>query len=105
MDITKIVLSILTIISALMSAVIIPWMKLKIAEAKHKMTEQQQDDLIKWVRIAVSAAEMIYKESGLGSVKKKFVQEYLAEHGFILDEEQVNIAIEAAVLELKSNMG
>lgn len=104
MDVTKIVLSILTLLSALMSAVIIPWLRLKIAEAKNKMTEQQQDDLIKWVKIAVKAAEMIYRESGLGAVKKKFVQDYLAEHGFVLDEEQVNIAIEAAVLELKNVM-
>lgn len=102
MDITEIVLAILTIISALVASVIIPWLKLKIEEAKQKMTDQQQDDLLKWSKIAVMAAEMIYKESGMGAIKKKYVRDYLAEHGFVLDEQQVDIAIEAAVLELKN---
>lgn len=102
MDITKIVLAILAITSALITSVIIPWLKLKIEEAKQKMTDRQQDDLLKWSKIAVKAAEMIYTESGMGAIKKKYVQDYLAEHGFVLDEQQVDIAIEAAVLELKN---
>lgn len=108
MDITKIVLSVLALLSALMSAVVIPWVRVKIKEAEAKMTEQQQDDLIKWAKIAVDAAEMIYKESGMGEVKKEFVEkfmvDYLSERGITFDAAQVNLAIESAVLELKKEI-
>ena len=108
MDITKIILSVLTLLSALLSAVIIPWVKVKIEEAKSKMTEQQQDNLVKWAKIAVDAAEMIYRESGLGETKKAFVEsfmaDYLEKNGIHYDAEQVNLAIEAAVLELKKDL-
>lgn len=108
MDITKIILSVLTLLTAIVTSVVIPWVRVKIKEAESKLTEQQQDDLVKWAKIAVDAAEMIYKESGMGAIKKayveKFIADYLAKRGLVFDSEQVNLAIESAVLELKKDL-
>ena len=52
-----------------------------------------------WVKIAVTAAEQIYRGSGRGE-EKKLVLNWLAEHGITLDEERIDALIEAAVYEL-----
>lgn len=108
MDVTKLVLAILALVSTVMTTVIVPWVKIKITEAKAKLNEQQQNNLVKWAKIAVDAAEMIYTESGAGKMKKAFVEkfmvDYLSKHNIAFDSEQVNLAIEAAVLELKNSV-
>ena len=49
---------------------------------------------------AVKAAEQIYKESGMGAIKNKYVKKFLEEHGVDLDIEQIDVLIESAVWEL-----
>lgn len=94
MDMTKIIEAIITLLVAVITAFVIPYIKSKLSA--NKLAE-----IMKWVKIAVEAAEMIYKESGMGKEKKKFVETFLTEHGTKVDIEQLDALIESAVLELK----
>ena len=96
-DYTTLFEGILTVLFALVTLYVIPWIK-------SKLTAEELADIIKWVKIAVQAAEMIYKESGMGKVKKDYVLTFLADKGIKYDERQIDSLIESAVLELKEQM-
>lgn len=94
MDLTKIIEAIITLLVALITAFVIPYIKAK-------LSADELAEIMKWVKIAVEAAEMIYKESGMGKEKKKFVENFLTEHNIKVDVEQLDVLIESAVLQLK----
>ena len=96
-DYTTLFEGILTVLFALVTLYVIPWIK-------SKVTAEELADIIKWVKIAVQAAEMIYKESGMGEAKKDYVLTFLADKGIKYDERQIDSLIESAVLELKEQM-
>ena len=95
MDITIIIEAVFALIAAIITAIIIPYIK-------SRTTAQQQSQINAWVRIAVSAAEQIYVGSGRGEEKKAYVINWLREHGVTVDESKLNAMIEAAVYDLKS---
>ena len=84
MDITTIIEAAAALVAAVITAVVIPYIK-------SRTTAQQQAEINAWVKIAVTAAEQIYRGSVLN---------WLAEHGITLDEERIDALIEAAVYEL-----
>ena len=92
-DYTKIVEAIIALLVAIITTFVIPYIKSKIDDAK-------MAKIIEWVTFAVKAAEQIYKESGMGEIKNKYVKKFLADHGVKLDMEQINVLIESAVWEL-----
>lgn len=92
-DLTPIVNAVITLIAAIVTTFLIPWIKSKIDAAKLAQ-------IIEWVGIAVRAAEQIYNESGMGEKKKQYVLDFLADKGFTLDPNSINAMIEAAVKEL-----
>ena len=94
MDYTMIIKGVITILMALITMFVIPWLK-------SKTTEEQFNDILKWVKIAVQAAEMIYKESGMGKAKKAYVESFLNDLGIVYDKKEIDALIESAVLELK----
>ena len=73
--------------------VLIPWIKSKVDEKKF-------DSIKRWVEVAVSAAEQLYKYEGGGVEKKAYVLEFLAKAGIELDAESLDALIEAAVFKL-----
>ena len=92
MDYTQIISAVIALVSALVSAFLIPWLKKKIGA----------EDLKKWqayVEIAVRAAEQLYAANE-GAEKKAYVLQYLAERGIVFDSDTVDKLIEAAVLTL-----
>lgn len=95
MNITVIINAVIALIAAVVSTFLIPWIK-------SKTTAQQREELVAWVKIAVSAAEQIYKGSGRGADKKQYVLDFLANNGFTVDTDSVDAAIEAAVKQLNS---
>lgn len=95
MNITVIINAVIALIAAVVSTFLIPWIK-------SKTTSQQREELIAWVKIAVAAAEQIYKGSGRGEEKKNYVLDFLSQSGFTVDTDSVNAAIEAAVKQLNS---
>ncbi len=93
-DYTLLFEGVLTILFALVTMYVIPWIKTKVSA-------EELTEIIKWVKIAVQAAEMIYKESGMGEEKKAYVKTFLEDKGIKYDERQIDSMIESAVLELK----
>ena len=93
-DYTLLFEGVLTILFALVTMYVIPWIKTKVSA-------EELTEIIKWVKIAVQAAEMIYKESGMGEAKKAYVKTFLEDKGIKYDERQIDSMIESAVLELK----
>lgn len=71
MNITPIIETVFALIAAVITAIVIPYIR-------SKTTAQQQTEINAWVRIAVSAAEQIYVGSGRGQEKKAYVINWLA---------------------------
>lgn len=94
-DITYVVEAFITLLFAVITAFLIPWIKTKISTEK-------LIEISEWVDIAVLAAEMIYNQTGMGAKKKEYVEKFLAEKGFKLDAESIDALIEASVLKLKA---
>ena len=96
-DVTIIIESVITLAVALATAFFIPWLKTKIEEEK-------LIELVRWVDIAVKAAEMIYTESGMGKFKKNYVKSFLESKGYSYDSESIDVLIESAVLALNKGL-
>ena len=95
-DLTQIILAVITLLFGLLMRYIIPNIKAK--------TNANQMELIRAaVKSAVYAVEQLYKSTP-GQEKKQKVIEALAKQGYILDvdnvEEKIHLMIEAFVKEL-----
>lgn len=95
-DITPIIQAVVALAVALITAFVIPWMK-------NKIGAQNMDEFMRWVQIAVAAAEQLY-ESTDGDGKKAYVVNFLASKGFKVNPEEFDNAIEAAVLKLHNEL-
>lgn len=95
-DLTTILSALITLICALISAFLIPYIKSKVSAEKLETIKA-------WVKVAVQAAEMLYRETGTGAQKKSYVIEYLNSKGYDLDTDTLNNLIESAVLELNKH--
>ena len=92
MDYTQIISAVIALISALVSAFLIPWLKTKIDSNKLQTIKT-------YVEIGVKAAEQLYAATD-GEEKKAYVINFLAEHGIRFDVSTIDQLIEAAVLQL-----
>ena len=93
-DLTAVVVALIGVLGTVITTVLVPYFK-------SKTTEAQRGNIYFWAKIAVEAAEKLYTESGAGAKKKEFVKQFLAEHGIELDEKQVDVVIESAVLQMQ----
>ena len=93
MDNINILQVVLAIVSIVVTGVLIPLIKTKVSKTHLEKALVIAD-------IAVKAAEQIYRESGQGPIKKKYVVDYLRKSGLDLSDEEINALIEATVKEL-----
>ena len=93
MDWDTIVKIALTLISAIITGVVIPWLRTK-------TTAAQREQIAAWVKIAVAAAEQVIIGSKRGEEKKEYVKNWLRTHGIDPDKIEIDAMIEAAVFEL-----
>ena len=93
-DITQVVVALIGLISVIITTVVVPYYK-------SKTTKEQRDNIAFWTKLAVEAAEKIFKEAGQGKAKKEYVKQFLADHGIHLDETQLDVVIESAVLQMQ----
>lgn len=93
-NITDIVACVITLITALITTFLIPYIKAKLDTEKY-------EKLCMWVQVAVEAAEMIYNGPGRGEEKKAYVKACLEAHGYTLDVDEIENMIESAVYQLK----
>lgn len=104
-DITPVVEGIIGLVITIVSVIIIPKIQVWV---NNNLTVKQIDIIKIIVKSAVSAAEQIYaKSEKAGSSKKKYVMEYakskLAEIGLAINEKELEVYLEQAVLELKES--
>ena len=95
-NITPIINAGILLVAAIVSVFVIPWIKSK---AKNEDTT----NFLRWVEIAVAAAEQLY-ESTDGPAKKLYVLEYLMSKGIAVDADDIENAIEAAVIKLHNEL-
>lgn len=89
MNITEILEAFVCLVVALLSLFVVP-------AIKNKVGAQNMDTFLKWVDIAVAAAEQLY-DSAAGEAKKDYVLNYLTMKGYEVDERELDMAVEAAV--------
>ena len=90
MELTEIAKIVIELIVAIASLWLIPWLRAR-------LNAEQVSDMLRWVEIAVSAAEQLYDDN---EYKKKYVLRFLRDKGYDIDLEALDNAIEAAVLRL-----
>lgn len=83
----------IALIGAIITYIVIPYIR-------SKTTVEQQKTVEFWVRVAVNAAEQIFSNPKMGTTKKEYVLKFLQEKGFNVSETDLDMLIEAAVLEL-----
>lgn len=104
-DITPIIEGIIGLVIAIISVIIFPKIQLWV---NNTLSEKQIEIAKVVISSCVQAAEQIYINSEKsGSSKKKYVMEYaknkLAEIGLTIDEKEIEVYLEQAVLELKES--
>lgn len=106
MDITEIVLAIITLCTVVLTAVIIPRIK-----AKHPQEEIDKalDQLEVYKNVAMLACRMVEQlYPGMSEKKfeeaRKFMIEYLDKADIEINEDEIKAAIEAAVLEINKTL-
>ena len=92
MDLTPVFNAFIALAAALITAFVVPWIK-------RNTSEKDREEFLKWVEIAVAAAEQLFY-STQGKEKKKAVVAFLEAQGFTFTESEIDAAIEAAVLKL-----
>ena len=96
-DLTQIILAIITLIFGLITRYLIPWIK-------GKLNDDQYAIFIALVKTGVYAAEQIFT-SEQWKEKKQYVVNLLEENGYKVDETSVDALIEATVRELRIEQG
>ena len=96
-DLTQIILAIITLIGGIIARYLIPWIK-------DKLTDHQYEVFNGLVRTGVYAAEQLFS-SEQWREKKAYVVNLLKENGYTVDETAVDALIEATVRELRIEQG
>ncbi|MCI9157152.1 MAG: holin [Lawsonibacter sp.] len=95
-DLTPVINAFIALVAALITAFVIPWIK-------RNTSAKDREELLKWVEIAVMAAQQLYQQLD-GSKRKEYVLNFLREKGYDVTSAEVDNAIEAAVLKLHQEL-
>ena len=92
-DLTPIIQIVIILIGTIITSFLIPWIK-------SKTTQEQWWTVQNIAKVAVYAAEILYKGSGRGQEKLEYVMTYIKEFclqkGFSFDDKTIRQAIENA---------
>ena len=91
-DLTQIILAVITLLFGLLMRYVIP-------NVKAKTTADQMELIRAAVKTAVYAVEQLYK-SKPGQEKKQLVIDFLKEHGYIIDDKEVETGISFLIEEI-----
>lgn len=94
MNIDIIVKIIIPVLGAIITYLIVPFIK-------EKTTRQQRDNVYELVKIAVFAAEQMADAGLINMPKKEYVINYISSKGINITIQDLDTMIEAAVKELK----
>ena len=96
MDITNVFTAFIALLVALLSCFVIPWIKTKVST-------NELAEMLKWVEIAVMAAQQLYHDLS-GSDRLEYALDFLKEKGYDVENDEIRNAIEAAVLQLHQQL-
>lgn len=96
-DLTQIILAVITVIGGIIARYVIPWIK-------DKLNDHQYNALKVLVRTGVFAAEQLFTSEQFKE-KKAYVVDLLLENGYTVDTTAVDALIEATVRELRIEQG
>lgn len=96
-DLTQIILAIITLIGAIITRYLIPWIK-------SKLNDNQYETFCTLIRVGVYAAEQLFPRDKWKE-KKQYVVDLLEENGYTVDTTAVDAMIEATVRELRIEQG
>lgn len=91
-DLTIVFEALITLVTAIALVFVIPLIRQKIGSGNTA-------DFLRWVEIAVAAAEQLYNATDT-TAKKTHVVKFLEKKGYTVDTEDLDNAIEAAVRKL-----
>lgn len=91
-DITDIIECVIALLSAVISAFLIPYLKTQLSESKRAKLKF-------WLKVAVEAAEQLFG-SKTGQQKKEYVVSFLLSKGLVFDIDEVTALIESEVYKL-----
>lgn len=93
----EIILALIPILGTILTVYVIPLLK-------ERLGLEQLAKYKEWVMLAVKCAEMLWPQSGTGGDKKAYVVDFLNrmfnQNKTVITQEQLELLIEAAVLEL-----
>lgn len=95
-NLTPIIGAVVTLLSALISAFLIPYIK-------RNTTKKELEEFDFWVKIGVQAAEQVFS-SEQAKEKKEYVLNFLTDKGYDVDFADINNIIEAEVLKLHAEL-
>lgn len=96
-DLTQIILAVITLIGALITRYLIPWIK-------EKTDERQFEALKILAKVGVYAAEQLFSTEQWKE-KKQYVLDFLKQNGYEIDAPAVDALIESLVRELRIEQG
>lgn len=96
-DLTGIVLAVISLIAALITRYLVPWIK-------EKTNEKQFETLKLLAKVGVYAAEQIFT-SAQWKEKKEYVLDFLKRNGYEINAPAVDALIESLVRELRIEQG
>ena len=96
----QVILTVIPVLGAVITYFIVPYIKSNVDSVKLAQYKE-------WATLAVKTAEMLWKETGHGTDKKRYVVNFLTKmfnsKKTVITEEQMNVLIESAVKEMKEN--
>lgn len=95
-DLTPVINAFIALVAALITAFVIPWIR-------RNTSAKDREELLKWVEIAVMAAQQLHYQLK-GEERKQYVLDFLAQKGYDVSSEEIENAIEAAVLKLHQDL-
>lgn len=95
-DLTHILTAFIALIGAIITYYIIPLLK-------GKISADNWQEIVKWVEIAVAAAEQMQRAGIITVPKKDFVLAFLKDKGVTITDQELDALIEAAVFEINKS--
>ncbi len=96
-DVTQVVLALLTLISGIVTTFLVPWLK-------QKLDAGQRERLAALIRVGVFAAQQLFRTDE-GVRKKAYVIQLLQDQGYEINSEEIDARIEAELMALKISAG
>jgi hypothetical protein len=81
------------ILEAVVSLAVVVITGFVVPAIRNRVNASKLAEVLRWVEIAVKAAEQIYAGTGHGNIKKAYVRKFLNDKGLTYDDELIEAAV------------